>query len=102
LRVPALAQALLGCRLALLQAPGTLDVAAQLPMLLAITANPMPPAAAEAGVTALRLVVTGVLERQRAGKTTADDQFLLLGPLRPQIAQAGVEAGLAALLGDAG
>jgi len=100
LRVPDLARAVMGSRLALLFPPGKIDAAAQLPVLLAITGSPIGFASAQGVVVALRLVVGGVLERRALRKETADDEVLLLGPLRPEIADLGVERAVCRILGD--
>lgn len=99
--VPALAQAAVGSRLALLFEPGTLDVEASMPLLAAVVESGVPADTVAAGVAALRATAGAVLERRAAGKETADDQALTLRHLPPDLADRGVADITRAWLGSA-
>ena len=100
LTVPALAQAILSTRLALVFPLGAVDVSEHMAILLGLTGNPLPAPAGHAAVVAIRLVVGGVSDRKSARTSTPDDDSLLLGPLRPEILSLGLEAAVRRMVGD--
>ncbi len=99
-RVPALAQAVVGCRFAVLFERGALDLEASLPLLSAVQGTGIPAATVSAGGIALRTAIAGVLDRRGAGRATPEDLGFVLRHVPPDLADRGVADVARALLTD--
>lgn len=100
-RVPALAQAVVSSRFAVLFERGALDLEASLPLLAAVHGAGVPPATVLAGAASLRAAISGVLERRTANRSTPDDMGFILRHLPPDLADRGADDVARALGTDA-
>ncbi len=101
LRVPALAQSVVGSRFALLFERAALDPEASLSLLAAVHGSGIPTATVVAGTIALRTALASILDRRSAGRGTPEDLGFALRYLPPDLADRGAADVARAILTDA-